>query len=167
MENLTKKALTNWDFSFYKIQSTPLPEPYGFTTNIVETAESRGKRKDVTLVKAEKARELAFGQFKSIFMTLFSLYFIGANLSLFTIFIMGLYAYNNLSTILGVNTVFKPFENHEYSIFHYKLVYIFIQSISFFFILYRISGMGLIPLNPADWISFIPNKIPENQLLIQ
>jgi hypothetical protein len=165
MENLNKKSITSWDLSFFKMGSVSLPDPYGFNTNIMETIETRNRRKDVTLVKAGKARELAYGQFKSIFMTLFSLYFIGGNLSLFTIFIVGLYAYNNLSSILSVNTVFKPFENHEYSILQYKFIYVFIQSISFCFLLYRISGMGLIPLNPADWIAFIPNKIPEYQLV--
>ena len=70
-----------------------------------------------------------------------------------------MYAYNNLSSILNVNNVFKPFENPEYSIIQYKLVYCVIQSVSFVFILYRIYGMGLIPLNPADWIAFIDNKI--------
>ena len=166
MENLNKKATTtNWDFSFYKVTQTPLPDPYGFNTNIVESAEARSKRKDISLVKANKAQELAYGQFKSIFMTLLSLYFIGSNLSLFTIFIVGLYAYNNLTSILSVNNVFSAFENHEHSIIQYKLIYVVIQSISFFFIMYRIYGMGLIPLNPADWIAFIDTKIPVNELV--
>jgi hypothetical protein len=55
-------------------------------------------------MKANKAKDLAFGQFKTIFMTMFSFYFIAGNLSLFTIFIVGLYAYNSLSSILNVNT---------------------------------------------------------------
>jgi hypothetical protein len=163
--NSSTKTTTNWDLSFYKIQSAVLPDPYGFNTNIVESIEARNKRKDISLVKAGKAQELAYGQFKTIFMTLISLYFVGGNLSLFTIFIVGMYGYNNLTAILGVNTVFKPFENYEYSILHYKLIYVFIQSISFCFILYRIYGMGLIPLNPADWISFIETKLPVNEMI--
>ena len=55
-------------------------------------------------MKANKAKDLAFGQFKTIFMTMFSFYFIAGNLSLFTIFIVGLYGYNSLSSILNVNT---------------------------------------------------------------
>jgi hypothetical protein len=164
--NNSNASTSNWDFSFYKIASTPLPDPYGgFNTNIVESAEARSKRKDISLVKANKAQELAYGQFKNIFMTLLSLYFIGGNIGLFQIFIIGLYAYNNLTSILGVNNVFKPFENHEYSIIQYKLIYVFIQSISFVFIMYRIYGMGLIPLNPADWIAFIDTKVPQSVLV--
>lgn len=98
-------------------------------------------------------------------MTMLSFYFIGANLSLFTIFIVGLYAYNSFNSILNVNSAFKMFENHEYTILHYKLVYMAIQSVVVLFVLYRIYGMGLIPLNPADWISLIESKIPENLLI--
>jgi hypothetical protein len=167
MEKSQKNTTTtNWDFSFYKITAQNLPDPYGgFNTNIVESAEARSKRKDISLVKAGKAQELAYGQSKNIFMTLLSLYFIGGNLGLFQIFIVGMYAYNNLSSILSVNNVFKPFENPEYSIIQYKLIYCVIQSISFVFILYRIYGMGLIPLNPADWIAFIDNKIAPSVLV--
>jgi hypothetical protein len=64
-----------------------------------------------------------------------------------------------------INIVFKPFENHEYSIWQYKLVYMAIQSVVVIFILYKIHGMGLIPLNPADWISLIDNTIPPNNIL--
>jgi hypothetical protein len=57
------------------------------------------------------------------------------------------------------------FENHEYTIIHYKLIYVAIQSVVVTFVLYRIYGMGLIPLNPADWISLIENKIPPKEIL--
>ena len=116
-------------------------------------------------VKSDKAKELAYGQFKTIFMTMISFYFIGSNLSLFTIFIVGLYGYNSLTSLLNVNEVFKLYEYPEYSIIQYKLIYVSIQSLAFLFILYRIHGMGLIPLNPADWISFLENNIPTNSLL--
>jgi hypothetical protein len=159
-----KNNLTNWDLSLNKV-SQALPDPYGFNTNIIESADANSKRRNISLVKTNKAQELAYGQFKTIFTTLLSLYFVGGSLSLFTIFIVGLYAYNNLSSILSVNSVFKPFENHEYSIVHYKLIYVAIQSVSFLFILYRIYGMGLIPLNPADWIAFIDTKIPIKNLI--
>jgi hypothetical protein len=107
-------------------------------------------------------------------MTMLSFYFIGGSLSLFTIFIVGLYAYNSFSSILNVNNgknyfnqllAFKMFENHEYSIIQYKLIYIAFQSLVVAFVLYRIYGMGLIPLNPADWISLIETKIPPTEVI--
>jgi hypothetical protein len=159
------KATTNWDLSFYKVQTNNLPDPYGFNTNIIESAESRSKRRDITHVKMGKAQELAYGQFKNVFMTLISFYFIGSSLSLITIFIVGLYGYNSLTSIFNVGNVFKPYESPEYSTLYYKLVYVLIQSVTFFFVLYRIYGLGLIPLNPADWVSLIDNKIPSNNMI--
>lgn len=160
-----KTKTVNWDFTFSKITPIQISDPYGFNTSIAESPEVRNRRKDVTLMKTNKAKELAYGQFKTVFMTLFSFYFIGSGMSLFTIFIVGLYAYNSLSGILNVNNVFKMYENHEYSILHYKLIYMGIQSIVLSFVLYRIYGMGLIPLNPADWISYIDNTISANELV--
>lgn len=166
-ENFQSKVnTTNWEFSFYKMTPVKLEDPYGFNVPIIDSSNANTNLPEkIAKMKANKAQELAYGQFKSIFMTMISFYFIGANLSLFTIFIVGLYGYNNLSSILNVNNVFKPFENHMYTIFHYKLIYCFIQSISFTFILYRIYGMGLIPLNPADWIAFIDNAIAVKTLI--
>jgi hypothetical protein len=54
-------------------------------------------------MKANKAQELAYSQFKTIFMSLLSFYFIGSALSMVSIFIVGMYLYNTLSTILNVN----------------------------------------------------------------
>jgi hypothetical protein len=161
-----KSSTTNWDLSFYKINSnTNIPDPYGFNTNIIESLDQRTKRKDINQVKLQKAQELAYGQFKNVFMTLLSFYFIGSSLSLITIFIVGLYGYNSMTSILNVGNVFKPFESPENSIIQYKLVYVLIQSVTFFFVLYRIYGLGLIPLNPADWISLIDTKLPNNHIL--
>jgi hypothetical protein len=60
--------------------------------------------------------------------------------------------------------VFKPFENPEYSIWHYKILYVLIQSVVLSFILYKVYGMGLLPLFPADWMALIDHKIPESKL---
>ena len=55
-------------------------------------------------MKANKAKDLAFGQFKTVFTTMISFYFIGGSLSLITIFIVGLYFYNSLTAITSVNS---------------------------------------------------------------
>ena len=51
------------------------------------------------------------------------------------------------------------FENPEYSIIQYKAVFILIQSVVIAAILYRVYGMGLLPLNPGDWVSMIETNI--------
>lgn len=59
---------------------------------------------------------------------------------------------------------FKLYENHEYSIFQYKLIYCFFQALTFTFIMYRIFNLGLLPLNPSDWVSLIENTIQESKV---
>jgi len=92
-----------WDFSFQKISQNQVSEPLGFGVNIIEGLDNRSKKLEVAKTKTNKAKDLAWSQGKSIFMTLVSLYFIGSNLSLITIFIIGLYAYNGLMSLLNVN----------------------------------------------------------------
>lgn len=92
-----------YDLSFQKINQIQFTDPLGFGVSIIEGIDNRSKKLEVARTKTNKAKELAYGQGKSIFMTLFSLYFIGSNLSLITIFIIGLYAYNGLSSLLNVN----------------------------------------------------------------
>lgn len=57
------------------------------------------------------------------------------------------------------------FESPEYSILHYKILYMIINCISLTFLLYKVYGMGLIPLNPADWVSILDNKTPSSRLV--
>lgn len=162
-----KLKYTNWEFNLSNSQTVKeIPDPYSFVRTYNESGEARSKRKDITEVKMNKAKDLAYGQFKSIAMTIFSLFFVGGGLSLFTIFIIGLSAFNAFNNILNVNNAFKPFENPQYSILQYKMIYSFFQAISLSFVLYRFYGMGLIPLNPADWISFIDNRIPTNEMIL-
>jgi len=162
-----KPKLTNWEFNLSNNPTIKeIPDPYSFVRIYNENSESRSKRKDITEVKMNKAKDLAYGQFKSVAMTIFSLFFVGGGLSLFTIFIIGLSAFNAFNNILNVNNVFKPFENPQFSILQYKFIYAFFQSVSLSFVLYRFYGMGLIPLNPADWISFIDNRIPRTEMIL-
>lgn len=92
-----------WDFSFQKITQNQVSDPLGFSVSVIEGMDNRSKKLEVAKTKTNKAKDLAWSQGKSIFMTLVSLYFIGSNLSLITIFIIGLYAYNGLMSLLNVN----------------------------------------------------------------
>jgi len=106
LNNSNKNNITNalkFDLSFQKINQNPVTDPLGFGVSIIEGIDNRSKKLEVAKTKTNKAKELAYGQGKSIFMSLFSLYFIGSNMSLITIFIIGLYAYNGLSSLLNVN----------------------------------------------------------------
>ena len=84
LNNTNKNNITNplkYDLSFQKINQTPITEPLGFGVSIIEGIDNRSKKLEVAKTKTNKAKELAYGQGKAIFMSLFSLYFIGSNLS--------------------------------------------------------------------------------------
>lgn len=151
----------NWEFNLTKVKDVKLPDPYGADVVGGESQESKKKKKEIIEMKMNKAKDLVMGQGKSIFMTFISSFFIGRNLSLFTIFIYGFYAYNAFSSIMNVNNVFKMLENPEYSLFLHKVGYVFLSSISFLIIMYKIYGMGLIPLSPADWANILNIQLPE------
>lgn len=111
-KNISNNVLSSikWDLSFQKITQSQVCDPLGFGVSIIEGLDNRSKKLEVAKTKTNKAKDLAWSQGKSIFMTLISLYFIGSNLSLITIFIIGLYAYNGLMSLLNVNNGISKFE---------------------------------------------------------
>ena len=157
----------NWGFSLSSMKiSNNVKEPLGINfLSSNENDNAKAKRKEQNQMKINKAWDLVIGQGKGIFMTFISTFFIGSNISLFTIFIYGYYAFNTFTAIFNVNKAYKMLESPEYSLFNYKIAYVFLSMISFFFVMYRIYKMGLVPLNPADWVSLIDKNYPEKEII--
>ena len=158
-----KIKMTEWNFSFLKMPITDAKEPLGFNISASENQDSKIRRQEVNEMKMSRAKDLVFSQGKGIFMTFISSFFIGKNLSLFTIFIYGYQAFSAFTSIINVNNAFKRFESPEYSLITYKFAYIVLSFISFLLIMYKIYGMGLVPLNPSDWVSLIDNTVPYSE----
>ena len=158
-----KTKNTEWNFSFLKMPITEAKEPLGFNISASENQDSKIRRQEVNEMKMSRAKDLVFSQGKGIFMTFISSFFIGKNLSLFTIFIYGYQAFSAFTSIINVNNAFKRFESPEYSLITYKFAYIVLSFISFLLIMYKIYGMGLVPLNPSDWVSLIDNSVSKSE----
>jgi len=94
-----------------------------------------------------------------------SSFFIGTNVSMFTIAIYSYNIYNALNTLFNVNKAFKMYESPEYSLFSYKVMYVILSFISIILIGYKINKMGFLPLNAADWASFAQQPIPDKEIL--
>mmetsp|Transcript_5399 Transcript_5399/g.5526 ORF Transcript_5399/g.5526 Transcript_5399/m.5526 type:complete len:159 (-) Transcript_5399:81-557(-) len=157
--------MNNYEFNINSVRAQTLPDPIGFSVSYAESVDHRSKISDISKVKVNKAKEVATGQLKQIFMTLLSFYFVGGNMSIFTIFFIGMYGYNSLNAILNVQNVFKPFENQTYSILQYKLLYVTINIVVFGFVIYRINNMGLLPLSPSDWVNFLDSGLGERTVI--
>ena len=154
-----------WNYSFTNLESNPLPEPLGFASSTQEMVDSKQKRKDVVIMKQNRAKDLTFSQAKGILMTFISSFFIGNSLSLFTIMIYGYQLYSSLSNILNVNKAYQMFESPEFSLVGYKILYVILTSCSFGVLLYKVFRMGLIPLNAADWVGLIDIQLPQKKLV--
>ena len=116
MEKLINSSkLTNWDININAFKyPNPIPDPIGFNCSYVETTNPKAKLKEVSLFKKNIASEFAMGQAKQLFMTLLTFYFVGGNLSIFTIFFIGMYGYNSINAIFNVNN----------GMFYFKYIYI-------------------------------------------
>ena len=150
---------------FNNLEATSLPEPLGFNSGSLDVYASKAKRKEVLEMKQNRAKELTFSQAKGILMTFISSFFIGRSLSLFTIMIYGYQLYNSFSSIINVNKAFKMFESPELNLIGFKILYVILTSVSFGLLIYKIYGMGLIPLNAADWVGLIDIKLPEKKII--
>ena len=152
-------------FDITQVKTTEIKEPLGYNASAVHVEDSKIRRQEVNKMKENKAWGLVMGQGKSIFTTFISSFFIGTNVSMFTIAIYSYNIYNALNTLFNVNKAFKMYESPEYSLFSYKVMYVILSFISIILIGYKINKMGFLPLNAADWASFAQQPIPDKEIL--
>ncbi|MCQ2818627.1 MAG: ER membrane protein complex subunit 4 [archaeon] len=155
----------DWSFNYEDVDVPSVPEPLGYSAGSQDMISSKAKRREVIEMKQNRARDITMAQAKGIFMTFISSFFIGRNLSLFTIFIYGYQLYNSLSNIINVNKAFKMFESPEINLLGYKILYVILTSVSFGILLYKVYGMGLIPLNAADWVGMVDIIYPKKNII--
>ena len=154
-----------WTYDITQVKTTEVKEPLGFSASPLNVEDSKARREEVNKMKENKAWGLVMGQGKSIFTTFISSFFIGTNVSMFTIAIYSYNIYNALNTLFNVNKAFKMYESPEYNLFSYKVMYVFLSFVSLMLICYKINKMGFLPLNAADWASFAEQIIPSKEIM--
>ena len=155
----------DWTFDINKVKVTEVKEPLGYSASAFNVEDSKARREEVSKMKENKAWGLVTGQGRSIFTTFISSFFIGTNISMFTIGIYSYNIYNSINTLLNVNKAFKPYESPEYSLFTFKIFYLILGLIQLVLIGYKINKMGFLPMNAADWASFALEPIRERDIL--
>ena len=118
----------DWTFDITQVKTTEVKEPLGYSSSEINVEDSKSRRNEINAMKENKAWGLVTGQGRSIFTTLISTFFIGTNVSMFTIAIYSYNIYNALNTLFNINKAFKMYESPEYSLLQYKILY-FILSI--------------------------------------
>ena len=86
----------------------------------------------------------------------------GSSLNIFTIFFFVNALVTPIKSIFGMNQTFKNLENEHFSDFiFYKFVYIVINIGVLLFVLYKLYGIGLVPLNPSDYLDIMPVDVQQ------
>ena len=155
----------DWTFDITQVKTTEIKAPLGFNSSEINVEDSKSRRQEINRMKENKAWGLVTGQGRSIFTTFISSFFIGTNVSMFTIGIYSYNIYNSINTLLNVNKAFKPYESPEYSLLTFKFLYLILAFIQLLLIGYKINKMGFLPMNAADWASFAQQPIQERNVL--
>lgn len=155
----------DWTFDITQVKTTEVKEPLGYSSSEINVEDSKSRRNEINAMKENKAWGLVTGQGRSIFTTLISTFFIGTNVSMFTIAIYSYNIYNALNTLFNINKAFKMYESPEYSLLQYKILYLILSIIQICLIGYKINKMGFLPLNAADWASFAQQPIQERDVI--
>ena len=155
----------DWTFDITQVKTIEIKPPLGYNSSEINVEDSKSRRQEINRMKENKAWGLVTGQGRSIFTTFISSFFIGTNVSMFTIGIYSYNIYNALNTLFNFNKSFKPYESPEYSLFTYKVLYIILSLIQIALIGYKINKMGFLPMNAADWASFAQAPIKERDIL--
>ncbi len=155
----------DWTFDITQVKTTEVKEPLGYSSSEINVEDSKSRRNEINAMKENKAWGLVTGQGRSIFTTLISTFFIGTNVSMFTIAIYSYNIYNALNTLFNINKAFKMYESPEYSLLQYKILYFILSIIQICLIGYKINKMGFLPLNAADWASFAQQPIQERDVI--
>ena len=155
----------DWTYDITQVKTIEIKEPLGYVSSEINVEDSKSRRQEINSMKENKAWGLVTGQGKSIFTTFISSFFIGTNVSMFTIAIYSYNIYNAMNTLFNVNKTFKLYESPEYSLFTYKIMYVLLSIIQIALIGYKINKMGFLPMNAADWASFAQQPIQERDIL--
>ncbi|KEG12413.1 ER membrane DUF1077 domain-containing protein [Trypanosoma grayi] len=115
-----------------------------------------------------RLNDLRMQPLKSLPMTLFMMWMVGNEVSIFSIMFVGMAVVNPLQSILGTGNVFNEFSEEaekdttiRSAVNQSKLVYIGASLLAFAVALVKLSWMGLMPVNAMDWLDSTPPSYKE------
>ena len=114
-----------------------------------------------------RAFQAAISPGKSVFMYMFVFWLMGSNSNIITRFFFFNAFMTPIKSILNIETTFNSLKNEHFSDFlFYKLIYLVINLGVLGFVLYKLYGIGLVPLNPSDYLDILPNQIQSSVIEI-
>merc|ERR1712107_424872 len=100
-----------------------------------------------------KAWETAIAPIQSVGMNLFMLWMSGSSPGIFSIMILGYCLTSIFGQFSRINVAFQNFKTIDTTL--QKLAYFGLCCVSLAYLLWHMSGMGLLPTSSGDWISLI------------
>lgn len=143
------------------LKKPELDAPYGFTRDTEAEAATSSEDKKKREILLQQAWNTATAPVSGIFMNVFFFWMMGNSVHIFTLIFMFSIMYNTLKSIGNTNEVFKKYESLKDAVFFYKLIYMAVNGVVLCIGLYKLYGMGLLPLHPADYVDLVPYmKVP-------
>ncbi|KAG8462762.1 hypothetical protein KFE25_004738 [Diacronema lutheri] len=159
-----------WDFSLATESNTKggraegpssshLPKPPGFVEHAealaAPTSATLTKAKgDVAKLKVKKAWEVAFSPGPQFAMNAFMLWMSGNQPNIFSIMITSYVMYNPIKAIFGAGQTFARFGDGQTDVTLQKITFVLLNAAVCGFGVLKMSWLGLLPTEPADWIAF-------------
>jgi len=147
-----------WKLALDRSNAADLPAPLGSDSVISDIVNNARQARDIAAMKTKKANDLANGQAKSIFFTLFMLWMSGSGINIFSIMITVGTLFTPLKGFLNLNTSFKHLEGEGVDLLFPKVKYLFFNLVVLGATTYKLQSMGLLPFAAGDWIGLIPYK---------
>ena len=155
-------AATNGEKAFKRVnlligaKKGDLESPFGYAketdVDVANNSDSKKKRE----ILLQQSWNTATSGVSSIGMNAFMFWMMGSGVHIFTLIFMFTMLYNSIKTISNVSLVFKKFESLKEAIWLHKLIYAAINSVPLLIGLYKLYGMGLLPLHPSDYVALVP-----------
>merc|ERR1712232_187217 len=104
----------------------------------------------------KKAWETAIAPIQSVGMNLFMLWMSGSSPGIFSVMILGYCFTSIIGQFSRLNLAFQNFKTIDTTL--QKLAYFGLCCLSLGYLLWHMSGMGLLPTSSGDWIGLIRNE---------
>ena len=99
----------------------------------------------------------------SLFQTGLMLWFSGSSVHMWSLMMTGMALTNPLKELMSMKQTFKRFDDGKADLLMPMLMFVGVQLICMFMGLYKLNSMGLLPTTSADWLSYLPSRIYEEQ----
>jgi len=150
---MTQTQRRKWTFDLTPNEAPHVPAPYGYISASVQ--DTSGPRQHQQM-KLKRAAEIAKSPFSMVVLYGLLFFLIPNAPSIYSLSFAFLALFNPIKQAFSVRTAFAGLhdEKNGTAILGYQAMYVALNLFFAGLALWKISKMGLLPTNDADWIAF-------------